>query len=666
MNKKIGVLLLALMFLTTLASAEIFIAKQPADTYSLGDTMNIVLGSDGTPGWAKMDLICENKTKMLYYHYLTSEDTRISISTPLTKDFLRGLSGDCHLLLTTGNKTKKSMDFTIYNQINIDIKFNALSFAPNSTMTFSGTASKPSTQEVNGFIEISVEDTELEAIIPVIKNRFSGEFDIPESLAAGKYLVDMFIYEKLNSEEITNFGNQNTTIIITQQPAFLEIQTSETISPDNSLEFTGVLKDHTGQTINAVPVSFKLVTIEGEEVLNILSETDKKNYFKIQKSAPYGYWNLNAKSKDITAETQVYITENEEASFDIINGTLLITNIGNVPYDNPVEIAIAEHKKVIEINLTLGESTQFDLEAPDGDYEVSVKDGSNSLTGTFSLTGNAIVIKGDGERFGFVNKGVLAWTFLVLILGLFVFISSKRVMKGKAILPVKNYSKPKTGGVLKINPSKPNKLEKHSTEAKHSLVIDGTKQASAVLALKIKNHNEIQNAEMDISDHLKKISRIITESDGRIYKSGEYLLGIFAPATTRTFDNTIIALKSAKKIQEDLSQFNNTAKLKINFGLSVGSGDIIARKHEGALSFNAVGNLLINSKKIAEISENNLLISEDANKALASKARTTANEEKFGIKSYSLKSITSQSDNQKFINSFMKRNEFKKLDKFRV
>ena len=385
MNKKIGVLVLALLFLTTLASAEIFLSKQPNNIYSLGDTMQITLGSDGTPAWASIDLSCANQTRMLYYHYLTSSDLSKDISRPLTKDFLRGMSGQCNLILTSGNETKKSMIFTIYNQIYTDIKFNSLSFEPNSTLSYSGTASKPNKQEVNGFVELSVENTALESVVPVVNSKFSGEFEIPEGLPAGKYLVKLFIYEQTEDKEVTNYGYSNTSISISQKAEELEIDVPETADPDTSLEFTAVLMDHTGQTINSVPVSFKLVNSNREKVLDILSETDKSNYFKLQKNAPLGYWNLTAESKGIFKEIQVYITENKEASFELVNGTLTITNIGNVVYDNPVEISIGDHSKVVDMNLSLGKSVSFELEAPDGDYSISVKDGSKNYENTVNL-----------------------------------------------------------------------------------------------------------------------------------------------------------------------------------------------------------------------------------------------------------------------------------------
>jgi len=672
MSKKTGVLLLALLLLitlTSLASAEVFFSTQPDRTYSLGDTMQVSIGSDGTPGWASMDIFCSNNTKLLYYSPLNKETQKINIPVYLTKDFLRGMSGQCHLILTFGNETKQSMVFTLYDQVYIDIQFNKHDFKPNETLIFSGTASKPNKKEVNGFVEVSIENTALNSVLPVEKSKFSGQFQIPESLAAGIYTMKFFIYEKTESGEITNYGYLNSSISISQKAQELEIIVPEKANPDSSLEFKAVLKDHTGQTINSIPVSFKLINSNGEEVLNILSETDLSNYFNIQKNAPLGYWNLTAESQGVKQQKQIYVMENKEASFELINGTLIITNIGNTPYDNLVEIAIGEYTQVVSVNLTKGESVSFELEAPDGEYKVVVNDGSEKFTGTTALTGNAVAIKGAGKSSNFINKSLITWVFLILILGLFVFITSRKIIAGKTLLPTKLTKKSNKnlgeGGVLKVHPSKnqPGKLEKETGEAKYSLVTNGSKQSSSIITLKIKNNEEIKNAGMDISNHLNSIYKIITDNNGRIYNSGDYLIGIFAPVITKTFDNNFTTIKSAKQISDELNKFNKIAKIKIDFGIAVSAGEIIAKKQQGTLLFTPVGNILLNSKKMSEISENTLLISQEANKNIATKIKTVANPEKFGIKTYSLKEFIDKSENTKFINSFLKRNDYKPQDK---
>ena len=125
-----------LISLTSFASADIFLSKQPEDIYNLGDTMNVVLGSDGSGGWANIDLVCSNQTKMIYFRYLTDE-TAIDIFAPFNKEFLRGMIGNCFLALNFNGKPKQSFAFII-SDILADNGARTAAFGSNSILNVPG------------------------------------------------------------------------------------------------------------------------------------------------------------------------------------------------------------------------------------------------------------------------------------------------------------------------------------------------------------------------------------------------------------------------------------------------------------------------------------------------------------------------------------------------
>jgi len=735
MNKKIGVLILLVAFIITFASAEIFLAQQPNELYTLGETMELELGTDGETGWITMDLMCGNLSKMLYFHYLTEQDTSTLISVPLSKDFLRSMSGECNLNLRFKDQEKQSMAFTIDDKINIDITFNEKAIKPNTTIVFSGTTSKSSGQKVEGFAEVSFEDLSLEMIVPIENNKFSGELFVPENVASGSYELSVFAYEKDENEEITNNGLSNFTMTILPESTTLVIEAPSDVNPDGDLEFKAMLYDQAGQTMDGFSTAFKLMTPEDEKVLEILSETGTPNYYKLRKNAPKGYWNLSAESEGITEIIQIYVNENEEAQFILINDTLVITNVGNVPYDTFVEITIkstgkvdiseeieepveeetteeieepveeeqteeteqlelAELTEVKYLNLSLGASVEFELYAPDGQYEINIKDGEQELVQTTPLTGKTIAIK-DARGFGlsFFNKNFIAWFFLILVLGMFIFITSRKIIKKKQILFFNKLNFKKKiqepaykGGVVKVTPainrnktqidsekqqskgfieSEHHDIQIGNATAKHSLVLDGSKQNASVIALKIKNYDKLKNTPSNAQATISQAIKSISENHGRIYKAEDYIIGIFAPAVTRTFDNALSAIKTANYISQKLRQYNLQYTQKIKFGIGVNQGEIIAKKQDNKLLFTPYGTSLSSAKKIAEIADNDVLLSQTINKAIGSKARTIMNPEKFGIKTYSVKEIIDREQNQEFISKFLKRNELKKLDDFK-
>src|SRR3989338_3079504 len=132
MNKRLVMLIfLSFAIISAFADAKVFYIEQPASAYSIGDTLSVKIGTDGAESWVSVDLICGNKTKMLYYHHLTKTDVSAEITAPLTKEFLGGLSGSCYLSIISDAEEKKSITFDISGEIIPNINFGS----SNSTIT---------------------------------------------------------------------------------------------------------------------------------------------------------------------------------------------------------------------------------------------------------------------------------------------------------------------------------------------------------------------------------------------------------------------------------------------------------------------------------------------------------------------------------------------------
>ena len=395
MDKKYGVrgliIFLSVLTFISLISADIFISKQPNEVYNLGDEMSITLSSDGTAGWATLNLVCSNDTRMIYYHYMAAKDISVDINFPLTKDSLRSAVGLCYLKTIFNGLEKQSSLFQISDKIDIILTLNEKEVRPNSTITFQGTTSKLNRAQITGFAEISIKDIGINIVAPIENNAFSGEISIPDNVASKEYNVNVFAYEKDEFNEKTNFGDYTASFKVIQEPREIKLEVSKTtINPDETLEFTTTLYDQARMTIDKKPAAFKIITSQGEEVVNILSETGTANSYNLRKNAPKGIWNISTESENIQAKTQFFVTENKEASFELINNTLIITNVGNVPYDKLVEIKIGNHSEVKNFDLDLGRSVEFKLYAPDGEYDISASDGDINLTRRLMLTGSAI------------------------------------------------------------------------------------------------------------------------------------------------------------------------------------------------------------------------------------------------------------------------------------
>ena len=192
---------------------------------------------------------------------------------------------------------------------------------------------------------------------------------------------------------------------------------------------------------------------EQNPVYKKLTKIDEVESFPIPKNMSSGYYKIRAYSSGVYGERQFYVDENEEAQFELLNDTLIITNIGNVAYKKPVQIIIGGVVEIKELNLEVGKQVKYRLAAPEGTYDIKVSDGSNVFTETkVTLTGNSIRVLDAGGRIGIWSRYFLVWFFLVGVLGLFIFVGYKRVRK-KKFYAYPSIAK-KSGGVMKIIPEK--------------------------------------------------------------------------------------------------------------------------------------------------------------------------------------------------------------------
>lgn len=212
------------------------------------------------------------------------------------------------------------------------------------------------------------------------------------------------------------------------------------------------------------------------------------------------------------------------------------------------------------------------------------------------------------------------------------------------------------------------KIESASDEAKHKLVTNGTKQTASFVALKIKNLEELKKSKSNAMDNINSAVREIPQNHGKIYRNDDFIVGIFAPSETKTFDNELSALRTAEDIAKRLKEHNSKFVHKIDFGIGLNSGDVAAKKENGKLLFTPLGSSMVTAKKVAEIANKKVLMSEDAHRKLTSKVKAIPHEIKSGIKTWEIGEIIARDEtHNKFIEDFLKRNkEYRQLSDYRA
>ena len=672
--KKIRLLLaifILTLFLFPLISAKIIINQQPEEIYNLGDVISIpvtIVASVDMVGSLNIDLICMGKEvnyKIGIPSLSFGEEYRTSIYVPLIKNEIGDLKGICKVKASLGEDYILTNEFRISDLILLEPDFQVLEFNPGGNLLIEGQATMENSKPVNGFIELSLIERNasiLDHLETISKGFFLINRSLPKDIKAGALLLKLNAYEVDPNGELTNKGFLNQNIKINQVPTNLEIIFDlGRVEPGTNLKVKAVLHDQTGEKI---PSSSKIIIKnENDKIMEQIAEiaTDEFFEFPILYNEAPSKWKVIFTSNELTSESFFTILEKESIDIEIINRTLTITNTGNVPYNKTALIKVGNETLNIDIYLEVDKSQKYIITAPDGEYEVEVIAGDSVVLEEVMLTGKTIDVKKAPGTVGSLVKYPLVWIFMILILGFVVFIIFKKGSK-KTFIGYPSSKTKKKDDKGKFVPLTKGSLINSKNKAELSLSIKGDKQNVSVIGLNIKNLKEVQSKKGEIEGTLQKIVSAAEENKAATYESHNTLFFILAPTKTRTFKNEKIALEIAHKIKEILTHHNKMFKQKINFGISLNYGTIVAKQDQDSLKFMSLGTLISVAKKISSLANEDILLSEKMNDLLRSHVKTTK-QEKNGIDVYSIKEIKNVEEHKKFIRTFLDRIEGKGKEK---
>ena len=645
----------------SLASATISLEQQPKQTYNLGDIIELpikIIASQQINDILSIKLTCGETEIEIYKEYIAlveGEKTR-DLSIPLIKEFVGKARGACSINYKLGiEEGNLSSKFIISNKVNIILQELTQSFAPGEKITLIGTALKENSKGINGIIEanLSTEGATKMIYSNLVENgAFTLEINLPQNTKAGAHTIHLYTYEKDSKGEIINNGSLITNINIKQVPTNLEIILDDVkLDPGETLRLKAILHDQTGDNM-AEKVYFAIKNPEGEVIEKFEKTTDEYFEHYINETEIPSIWRINAYSGELSTNAAFTINEKKDIQIEILNSTVVITNIGNVVYQETIDIQIGEEIKKVELNLKIGESKKFTLTAPKGEYLVQI----GEKTETVGLTGNSIDVKKFAEK-TFVLKPFI-WVFIIIILCLIAYMvfrkGYKRTFFGKKhnlghnFKPVKVEKEKRI--TLKgnlINPTIPVEL---------SLSIHGNKQTSNVIDLNLKNYKEFGAGEGGVKETLTKIIRAVENEKGLIYQSADNLFFIFAPEKTRTFQNADKSLNIIQEIIKILEHHNKLFKQKIEYGIAIDSGDIILKSEPNVIKFTAITSLITNLKRMSHLSKKQVYLTTKIKNELGSKIKAEKVQSN-KIEAYSLREIVSKPDHSKFITGFMDRLE---------
>jgi len=631
------------LIMINIASAAIFVG-QPGALYNVGDefTLGVTLSpSEDVSGYLTAKLVCQEGSVELYkspVSVVSGDQKDISISTTLSDSFIGNLTGTCLIRIDLEGEQVDSQTFEISSKANVYLEVAGIYFEPGKEVQVSGKATKANGNAINGYIQTVLSDLGLDIVRQVENGVFNFNFSVPENAKSGVYLLQANVYEKDEDGNAINYGKTSVEIRVNQVPKGIDVALSkQTIIPGEEMNYGIVLNDQAGDKISE------------DATLTIYSPDDSVFDTKIVKAgetytwatksnyAP-GYWKIEAKARGLESKKMIYFESLEKASFRIANGTLIVVNEGNVPYNKPVQVSVGGKNRVIEnLNINVNEEKSVKLTvSKNGEYTVVVNDGAtNSDLGATLLTGRAI----DYGEFINGQYSPIFWVVVVLILAVLVYYFYRKAVNRRYVGSVPRAS---SGAVRLMTAS----------ADENKLVDSGHRGEATVIALKIGNIEEIKGADSNAASTIKKAFDKIKANGGKIYADGVFRIIVFSQMVTKEADNNLRAVKMANEIASMLSDYNKKYGHRIDFGIGVNNGEMVGEVVGGSIKYTPIGNTVILAKRIADGASETLLLSGAVHRRVLGAVKCDKHGDYWKVNS-----IANRDRHSGFIEGFMKRQE---------
>lgn len=651
--KKGYLIVLASILMLASVSAQLFVS-QPSTLYNIGDSLNLsfALTSDVPKNdFFTAVLSCgSSSVEMLKTPYAlkTGDRKDIYLEIPLDKFLIGGLRGDCAISGSYGGENTETNEFIISNEVIISLDPIDFAFNPGSTFVVSGNAVKKNGQSLTGNASIKMSGTNISSTIPVSNGIFNYTLIIPNNQPSGSYDLELEAFDLDMGGVSMNTGSTFKKIKVNQVVRRVEIafNTQEFVPGEEII--IGASAYDQADSLAERDVLFEVITPSNESLLQG-SFSSKEGYgMNISNLHSPGYWTVKASAEGISTTKLFFIKPVESLHSEIINSTLVVTNDGNVKYAKDIEIFIGGEKDIKFVSLGVGESKRYNLYAPNGEYEITVKQGNEvSPIGRSFLTGNAISIEDADQIIRSVGYKWFLWGIIVLGLAYAVVYYYRKVRKKNyyGATPSKEYLSNHS-----YKSSSTISMSKLTRDSSKSVIEQGNKQECAIVALKVKNYNDIINSTSNALESIDSTLSRVNSYSGKVVRDGQFWMMIFPPLSTGN-NNHLNAVRCAQQIEEALKEYNRRYSLKIKYGLGVTVGDLIMETGKGEFNFASVGNTIPSSKRIAEASSGDALLSDSMRKKSLGVIKT----EKVAEGAWKIVKFVDRSPSSEFIDRFMKR-----------
>ncbi len=309
-----------------------------------------------------------------------------------------------------GNIFLNAITFDITNLLNLELKLDKDRAVPGETFEVIGSVNDIYGKRVDrGSFVVRFLDKELKGSI--LLGDVNKKVSVDNNIKTGFHNIMVEV-----TDESGNKGTGTLSIEILGKANRLELNVArDSYKPGEGLKITAAVYDQGKDLVD------KNIEIEIRDSSGVkrVDETIKREFaFSLPLISKPGEWSIKATSGGLKDEKKFYVAEVKEISYKVEGQMLVVTNVGNVDFDDVLNINLdgitSSSSMSKKIFLEPGESTSIDLgrEVTTGIYKVTIND---KLFDNVKIEGRSLV----GYR---ENMNLVFILVVVLVLGILLYL----------------------------------------------------------------------------------------------------------------------------------------------------------------------------------------------------------------------------------------------------
>jgi len=410
-----------LLMLFSVVSADIYIDDDAITTYNVGD--EVVFSFELTESLPVADYVSAildcggDESRVIFKQYVNFANMA---SKTFNVSSLADLTGDCHIEVLFRDQSARTGDFQITDLLDVEVFLSSRVYMPGDLVRVNGSVSKKSGDDFNVSVEVTL-DGFVKRTLGIVEGNFGFNFSVDSDFPSGDFPLKIYFEESDLFGNVINSYTFYENVSVLSKPKSIRITTHEDFKPSYDLPLKVELLDQSDNLIEGESVVLKIYDNDNGLFYDSVVMSGSESFIYFPSDSAIGGWRINAFYASISAIKPIYVSENRQVDVSFENGTsyVVITNLGNIPYQGIVEVTLHNSTGdfIVPINVDIEKGASFSENLGHvGEFNVS--SGNRTFSNVY-ITG-AVISSG-----GIVNYMWLTIIIVVVVLLVVFFFFSK-------------------------------------------------------------------------------------------------------------------------------------------------------------------------------------------------------------------------------------------------